>query len=216
LAAAATAARRWSLRNLDWAAPVLAVVVMWALARLLSDSRRGTRIAGWSLAALLTCCFGIYDASMIAVGGRADLPALTSRAGSLRSLNPDEVPPVQGLLDAVETFVPPGTPLFCKGFLPMVNFLTQRPNPTRFNIFLIPQYNTPLQATQVAADLEAHRVNFVVTEPGLDPTVPLDRYFQENFKPVWRNAAFVLAVRKGMTSGQAALSPAPLAKTPHP
>jgi hypothetical protein len=198
LAAVATAARRWGLRNLDWAAPVLAVVVFWVLGRFLSDHRMGIRLVARGCAATLAAAFGIYAASMYWVGGRTDLPRLSSRAGSLRGVNPDQILPAQGLVDAVERLVPQGAPIFCKGYIPMVNFLVQRPNPARFNILLEPQYNTPLQVAEAMANLEEKHVGFVVTKPGLDAASNMDRYLRENFRPIWRNDSFVLAARKSL------------------
>ncbi|HQO21443.1 MAG TPA: hypothetical protein PLA03_13985, partial [Acidobacteriota bacterium] len=62
---------------------------------------------------------------------------LSTPAGSYRLFNPAETRSARELVEEIGRRMPVNEPMFCVGYSPLINFLTQRPNPTAFN-FMVP------------------------------------------------------------------------------
>jgi|GEM_PF-971509 len=191
-----TAAHRWTLLSLVWAAPPLLV---WAALPL---ARAGGSAAPWvrrwaaavqALAALLTAVFCIAYCIRTAPGNCAEV---TSRAGRIRSVDRLEAHHLQETLDAIEEWVPPEAPLFCKKYLPLIGFMARRPNPTRYNIFLYPEYNTEEQLREVIESLESTPDAFVLVPMTREPDA-LDRHIAYHYRLVWKGGRTLLFAPAG-------------------
>lgn len=83
------------------------------------------------------------------------------------------------------------------GYIPMVNFLTDHANPTRYNIFLTsPPVNSPDQIQDGMRTLQETRValglNRAVPVAQDDPIAP---FVRDHFRVVWTKGAYTLRRR---------------------
>ena len=147
----------------------------------------------WRVSYIALACFAFVGLYRV---GRAlpwsGLNAMRSPAGTLYTHGPGKAQELQELVDAVERAVPPGEPLMAREH-GLINFLVQRPNPTRYDFFAPPIYTTPAQTQEAIGTLEERRVRFVTTptrEP--EPDDPFAPYLMDHFAPVWYSRAFVL------------------------
>ncbi len=194
LALVLTCLRRYMLTNLFWAAPVPLVLVAWAASAAAGPGRRPAlrwlaRGGAWVVTA--ACLLAAFH-----FGAVSSSPARTvtvrGPAGALRFTDPYRGGQLQELLDAVEREVPPGAPLFCRGYIPLVNFLALRPNPTRYTFF-VPPYNTADQGAEWVRSLRRGGVVWGVSQT--DRSRFLDGsglYVVANYEPVWSNREFIL------------------------
>lgn len=188
LAFAVTALRRWSLTNAVWAAPGLLVAVGSGIAAL--PAGRSRTVARWGLALGAVISF-FFSVALYRLG--ASPAEVVTSAGTLRSLARADAAALSGLLDAMETVVPPGEPVFCAGFHSMVNFLSGHPNPSRFNAFVRPLYSTDEHAREVAARLATGQIRWVVGGRGLPPRGdPVGDALRARFRLRYRNPGFGL------------------------
>jgi len=190
------AMHRWSLMNLIWAAPVPALAVSLCLDRLGGEHSPRLRRAGTVIGAILLCpalLFGVLRAKQIFV---QDLHGVVAPAGSYRTFNPTLAEDLQAFVDAVEERIPPGEPVFCRGYVPLLNFLTLRPNPTPYTIMITPGYNTPEQVGRWKASLEDQGVLWGFA-PAYRPSPEdaADRYLLSRFHPVWQNGRYMILRR---------------------
>lgn len=193
LAFALTAARRWAPINLIWGTALPAVALAWLLARWHGSSTGWRRRLTAALAVLVgAACLW----TGVARGVRALNPAtrfpVVGQTGTLYEFDPGKARGIQGLLDAIEVHVPKGSPLLCRE-LPLVNFLSGRPNPSRYDLFFPPNATTVAQVAQAIGQMESERWEWVAT-----PVIPLredqpfDRYLKANYEVVWANPRLAL------------------------
>jgi len=193
-----TALHRWSLMNLIWAIPIPAVAVAAALSRAPESwpslARKG--------AVILTCTLlGVFLSAGILRGAfvlRNPGHKVTGLAGAYRTFNSHEAESLQGFLDAIETRVPRGEGAFVRGFIPLVSFLSLRPNPTPFTCY-IPSlgYQTPAQAERLCRSIEERHVRWgISSDTPFDPTDPADVYLSARYRVVWRNGTYALLERR--------------------
>ena len=187
------AAHRWSLTNLVWAGPLLVPALAAGLNVYEGEGVRSRlRVAARCVAAGAAAVFTLFSA-LYAIGDPAlKTTPIVAPAGSLRSTQQAEAPRLQETLDAIGRFVPRGAPLFCNGYLPMVNFLALRPNPTRFNFFFHPAYHTDAQAAEVVATLAARRDAWVLLAYPLEPRATVEAFVLREYDLVWRNSRCAL------------------------
>jgi hypothetical protein len=155
------------------AGPPLFVVGAWALSRAHSTLTRGAGRIRQSLVFTALLVFPVM----------AVTPLVYWRAASVVLDNPLEPAPARyaplgveraqlmvvqrtateigGAVNFVRAHTQPGEPLLAYPMLPMVNFLADRPNLTRFNHFL-PGALTPEETAGVIASLEANPPRYVV------------------------------------------------------
>jgi hypothetical protein len=89
--------------------------------------------------------------------------------------------------------VPADAPAFCKGFIPLVSFLSGRPNPTPYTFLLTPGYNTDSQAREWMASLDARNIQWGFSERFTPRKGDLvDDYLLRVYRPVWNNEEYVL------------------------
>jgi hypothetical protein len=178
-------------------APLL-VVGAWVLGSIHAELSRGVPLAGRA---------AIF-ATLLVLPAAAIAPHLYGRSVALRHLaEPDvavaaEYVPLnldraavllpqgqsQPLRDAV-TFVrdgtPPGQPLFAYPMDPLVNFLAERPNPTRFDHFL-PGALSAADMQRVVADLDTARPRYVFWDHGAVVFWETDRPNRMLSDYIWR------------------------------
>ncbi len=205
------ALHRWSFTNLIWAAPVpLALAALGVSRSLASPSVSRRTLARLLLGGVVTSVL-FYCASLMRDAGVARSFPVRARAGTLRSLVREESQILQEVVQAVEARVPEGTPLFTDGFVPLVNFLTLCPPPTRYNFVSYPVYHTESQAEEILGTLEGKQVRFALLMRPLRRENRLENYFLERFTPVWSNPVAVLLERR---PGQPAQRPVPAPPAP--
>lgn len=193
-----TALRRYDIANLNWALPASLVLLAWALNLAVARGGWTRRLAlgGASLLAAAALFTGLHFALVNCApqkGGGVRAPA-----GTLRFLSAQRASEIQGVLSAVESFVPAGEPMFCYGYAPLLNYLAQRPNPTPYAFVISPQYHTAPHVARWTGALESKGVRWGVglRYPEL-PGDPAAAYLRERFEVVWSNGAFVLWRRRG-------------------
>jgi hypothetical protein len=191
----AVCARRWTMTNLVWSAPMFLALASWGLARCRLSSARVMRIAANTVVAVVAGASIVYASFEMAQAGPSSLAEVHSRAGTVSSLVPEESRLLQSVVDGVEQQVPKGEPLFIGSFFPLVNFLTLTPPATRYNFFQFPVYNTEAQAREVRDTLEERKVRFALLPVQSLPGDWLRSYFAERFRPVWGNGVVVLMER---------------------
>jgi hypothetical protein len=198
LAFAGGAAHRWSLMNLVWTAPVLAILAAVPLDQWSQSPRTVTRLGSrWVAGATLfvLCAFGLVG---MVRQSSAQAFAIRAPGGTLHTFDLRQAAAIQPFLDAIQAKVPAGAPAFMWGYIPLVNFLTGHPNPTRYNIFLTsPPYNTPAQVREWMDDLEGNRVQWGFSHAfPVGPKDPVAPYLASHYDAVWTNGAYTLWRRK--------------------
>jgi hypothetical protein len=100
-------------------------------------------------------------------------------------LQPSEASPLRDAVAFVRDHTAPGDPLFAYPMDPLVNFLADRPNPTRFDHFL-PGALSPADMRGVVADLEASRPRYVFWDHGSVVFWETDRANRVLSDYIWR------------------------------
>jgi hypothetical protein len=199
--AAATAAalgctfHRWSPQNLLWAVPLLLPSVVLGLERGLRVPRPALPITLRICLFGFTCLWIVHAALFAHLCEPSRCRPVAGPAGILRSFKHAEADSLQSVLTAIEHHVPPGCPLFCERYCPLINFMSLRPNPTRYTIFLHPEYNTPPQVEEVITSLRSHseaRV-LLMRPPRRDDA--FQRYVLAEFSEVWSSPYAALYAR---------------------
>lgn len=189
---------RWSLMNLIWAAPLPAIAFALALERAAASPHKWPALLSKGFAIALILClvaFGVFR--MEAAGDNRRLYNIVAPAGRYRTFSPVEASEIQGLVDAIAENVPANAPLFCYGFDPLVNFVTEHPNPTRFNFVLSGGYTTKAQMENWKAAILSPNVTWGLG-PNLpsEPPEPLETFLSVHYEPVWSNSAYTLWRRR--------------------
>ena len=201
LSAMGSLLHRLSVLNIHWIMPVLLPCACIAFSRLVSNKdlflRYLGKVAIWiGIGASGLYCINFLGGSVL--GGR--LSRMHTQAGTILVYTPGgeggQRNPESDLIGAVERFVPPGVPVFTRGFIPYINYLTGHPNPTRYNFTIHPLYNTDAQAKEIVETLERQKVQYIIgnvisTGPSL-----LDDYILANYEIVWRNEGYFIFKRK--------------------
>jgi hypothetical protein len=198
LAFAGGAAHRWSIMNLVWAAPVLAILAAVPTDQWLNSPRSILRLGSrWTAGATLfvLCAFGVAG-----IVRQSSVQAFAIRAprGTLHTFDARQAAALQPFLNVIRERVPEGAPAFMWGYIPLVNFLTGHPNPTRYNILLTsPPYNTPAQVREWMGALDGKKVPWGFSHAfpvgAQDPVAP---YLAFHYDAVWTNGAYTLWRRK--------------------
>jgi hypothetical protein len=180
-----TAAWRWAPINLQWTAIGPAVVIAWALSR---STKRWAAWAAWGLIAAFAFV-GVYRI------GKTLSPGAWSQvrapAGTWKSFNRRQAGQLQEVVNEIGARLSPGEPLLCKS-TPLVNFMTLHPNPTRFDLFVPPDYTPDAQTREIIATLDRTRLRWILT-PAFVPSESLfDRYLLDHYELAWDNGEFGL------------------------
>ncbi len=189
---------RWSLMNLIWAAPVPMIAASMGLERISASPRRMPAVLAKGFAVALLSCLAVFSVLRIKAASEKDrLHDIVTPAGGYQTFSPIEASEIQGLVNAISDNVPHGAQLFCYGFNPLVNFITQHPNPTRYNFVLPGGYTSAEQMAQWQAALLSKNVKWGYG-PNLpsEPPEPLQLFLRAHYDPVWNNSAYTLWKRK--------------------
>lgn len=183
---------RWSLLNLAWCSALPLVTLSWAMSRGLAGPRPWVRRGSWLFLILFGASSLTFSLEYYRLAAPEKTGNVTGSAGTLRCRLPREARSFQAAVDAIETHVPQGAPLFCDGYFSLLNFLTLRQNPTRYNQFLYPGMHTPKQAEEVMASLKSRPDAFVLTRRRRPPPSDFDGFLLEHYVPVWAEHGFIL------------------------
>ena len=189
---------RWALMNLVWAAPVLAILAAVSLDRWQDSPRAVLRLGSrWTAGVILAvlCTFGVAG---VVRQSSALAFTLDAPTGTLHTFDRDQAASLQSFIDAIQERVPAGAPCFMWGYIPMANFLTGHPNPTRYNIFLTsPPYNTPAQIRDWMDTLDGNHIQWGFSHAfPVGPNDPVAPYLASRYDAVWTNGAFTLWRRR--------------------
>lgn len=201
LAFMGAAAHRWGPINLMWAIPFPALVAAWALQRW--DSSERTPRSRWAkrLAmgfAVLFCALGALRVWTLARPDGAH--PIHTPAGTLFAQNARQALALQEAVDVIHGELGAQDPLLVSQ-MPLLQFMVQRPNPTRFDLFMPPDYTTPAQVREVLRALDASAVRWVVTPRKRPSDDAFGRYLIENFQPIWGNPIGILWQRMDHAPG---------------
>ncbi len=195
LAFAGGCAHRWSLVNLAWAAPGLLVPAAGALGWALASDRRALRAAARGLAGVVALSSAAWVGAHAAGVARGPVARAVTPAGAYWSRGVEEARALESEVAAVAARVPEGKPLFCRGFVPLFNFLTRRPPPSRFNYLGYPAYHTESQRNEVVSLLERTPECRVLAVLPLEKGNAFDDFLLAHYRPLWNDGRVVLLGR---------------------
>ena len=186
---------RFSPTNLVWGFP-LTLPFFALMDHLYSRTGRSRRAALVSASFLMIVFFAI-SLGEIHILSSSSYPKyeIVSEAGRYSTMDARKASSVNGILQEVERRVPEGEPMFCVGYVPLVNFLSSRPNPTRFNFFHFGVFFSPGQTISFRESLEQGKTSWGVSlrenmnEKNGGAILP-------GFRPVFANEMFVLWERR--------------------
>jgi len=193
IAAIGGCAHRWSIVNLAWAAPLLMVLLALGLSQARLSGQIQIRRTSTILVILLTVLSLLLAGSHLVAQSPKNSSIIQSRGGTIRSTDHQKAKTVQEVISAVEAHTPEDAPLVVTSFVPLVSFMTQRPNPTRFDFLVHPEYHTDRQAAEVIHSLKASTQTYVLMGRGARLDSALDRYIMSHYRPVWRLKDLTLA-----------------------
>ena len=178
---------RFAQTNLVWAAPMLMIILAVGIGGYLDDGNR------WQQRAAQIFALGIISLSLVYAEGNlrlkltTDTVQVTGAAGALTVPAGSTESSMQMVIDGIEQAVPKGAPLFCTEYNPMVNFWTQRMNPTRYNFFISPNFHTKEQSDEVIGTLKQRQDTFILLfVPLADENDLLGWWAYRNYRAVWR------------------------------
>ncbi len=178
---------RLAQTNLIWAAPLFLVVVAAFSGAGMERGDRRRRLAGQALAVGMICLGVAYAAGNYRRIGAMDKVQVSGPAGTLTVPARSTESSMQLVIDAIEKVVPREDSLFCTEYNPEINFWTQRRNPTPYNLFISPNFNTRQQAEEVI-DVLSRRADIYVLIfiPLLSANDRLGSWILNNYQVVWR------------------------------
>lgn len=103
---------------------------------------------------------------------------------------------MQLVIDAIEKIVPLEAALFCTEYNPIINFWVQRQNPTPYNFFTYPTFNTRAQADEVIEILRNRSDIYVLLFVPFAEGDHLGEWVSQNYEVVWRFPWALLMTKK--------------------
>ncbi len=196
LAFYATCAHRWATLNLVWALPAGVAAAAWLVHGGLGAERRWVRRTAAGTLAVASLAVGLFTLDNLYTLVAERSYTVRGPGGALRTLDPMEAASLQETLNAIEREVPRGEPLFCYGYVPLVNFLALRPSPTRYQFFLYPVYHTYDQYQEVLASLERRSKAYILLPMPLMPENAFHAWTKQNCRRLWGSPRMALYVRE--------------------
>jgi len=133
---------RFAPRNAQWGF-VLTLPVFIVL-EILSNSarRRATRCLALTAVILVLAVFLLLSVgeTCLSLSGRIGKYRVSGNTGSYSSTDAALSSNLNGLIAAIEDKVPKDESFFCAGYVPLVNYIVKRPNPTRYNFMVFGGY----------------------------------------------------------------------------
>ncbi|GEM_PF-1140695 len=87
-----------------------------------------------------------------------------SMAGKYKFFNPKEAKSLQDFISEIEKNVPRGEPMYCVGYIPLVNFMTKHPNPTALNFVFPGKYYSKDQLFLWIETIEKNKIIWGISE----------------------------------------------------
>lgn len=186
---------RLAMTNLSWAFPAALLPVFIVIDRMARSGARMVRVAayfisGTTIVAMLT--FGVIRISMLA-GETARV--IETQRGYYRVLNSRDASDLQEFVTAIKRNVAPGEPLFATGYVPLVNFMTDHPNPTRFNFMMPGGYYSLEQVTEWNDTLDKKKVAWGIGEKAVF-SAEASAKLLPRYEIVFENGRYMLFKRK--------------------
>ncbi|MCX7829500.1 MAG: glycosyltransferase family 39 protein [Acidobacteria bacterium] len=189
-----TSLRRPSISNFIWASP--AFLPFYIVAdKFLSESKKILKVVIHTIVWTLVSCALFYCFVKISfcVNKNYVFSAQTS-SGSYRFFDKYQRDQFQQIVDQIESRVPEEEKLFCIGYIPLLNFVTQRENPTRFNFVFASGYTTNEQILNWLDTIERNKTKY-----GIGEKTETGEYFRnivlKKYKTIFENDKYFLLQR---------------------
>ena len=197
ISAVGTLMHRIAPINIVWVAPFLLIPILIGLSRAMNGQSKAARRACVVSIIILIALPAGYSLSIAA--RLFDRVPFNCPAGTMFYFKGDgeNVLNQIALVGAVEKLVPKSEPLFVRGFIPHICYLTHHENPTRFNYIIHPLYYTDDQAREAMGALETRGVDYAVSDRTSTGRSFLVEYLESNFGIVWHNKDYAILKRKG-------------------
>lgn len=110
--------------------------------------------------------------------------------GKYRFFDPYKSKNLKEFVEVIEGKVPKNEPMFCVGYIPLINFITGHPNPTKFNFVLRGGYNSKEQLVSWLNSLEEKKVEWgigekeVINENNIKLLLPAYEIYYQNVRYV--------------------------------
>jgi len=185
---------RLAITNLSWGfAALLPFYVL--IENELKNGKKGQKVlVALSVAIFLTSnlVFAISRINhSLKVG---DSYLVQSAAGKYRFFNPYTSESLSNFIKSIDN-VPQNEPMFCIGYVPLINFLTNHPNPTPFNFILPGGYYSKEQIKLWIYSVESKKVEYGISEKKI-LNEEQGRMLLPNYEAVYSNDLFILWKRK--------------------
>jgi hypothetical protein len=189
------ALHRLALTNLSWAFPSLFPFFIFLESG--SESKlkpvRYLSLAAGFILLTVTLTYGITRINNDL--HKEDYHKFETPAGRYNVFFKDEAISLQQLTDEIERAVPQKEPMFCLGYIPLVNFLTYHPNPTRFNFMFPGGYYSKNQLVLWIESLDRTNTIWGIGEREImDEKAGMQ--LLPNYKVVFKNDRYILWKRK--------------------
>jgi hypothetical protein len=176
------ALHRYSQTYLIWAAPMFLIVICWSLDRFSLNAKKTATTAF----AVLTVCSCVYCLGYFRLVVATPPVTVIGPAGTLSVPANSTQSSMQLVLDAIEQHVPADSPLICTENNAIINFWSQRRNPSQLNFYTWPTVHTDEQAGEMIEVLknnpDTHVLLFIPFQQG----DPFAQYVANNYKVSWR------------------------------
>ncbi|MDH5721005.1 MAG: hypothetical protein OEZ13_10415 [Spirochaetia bacterium] len=183
-----SAAHRWSITYLIWAAPPSLIILMIALQKGCNNFSKNIQIMSKILIFLITLSsIGLTLRNLHIISGNKT-SSFEGRAGKIYSIRHLEVKKIQTIINAIEKFVPEDKTLYCTGYLSLFNFITLRMIPIEHTyyeftaIFKKDNFNNDL-----ISSLEKLDESYVLLILPLDINNQFHRYLLSNYQLLWES-----------------------------
>lgn len=186
---------RLAMTNLSWAFPAALLPVFIVIDRMAGSGNRSARIAAYSVAGTTIAAMLLFGALRISMLTGETARAVETPRGVYRMLNARDASDLQELVTAVNKNVAEGEPLFATGYIPLVNFMTGHPNPTRFNFMMPGGYYSLEQVSEWNDAVNRKKVIWGVGEKAVFTAEASAKLLPE-YEIVFQNRKYMLFRRK--------------------
>ena len=185
---------RLAMTNLAWA--FLSLLPFYILVdKMLVKKRKKIKILAYSFVMFFLLSNLIFSFSRsIHCIKVDDTIVVNSSAGKYRFFDPYKARILSEFVKAIEKEVPSGEPMFCVGYIPLINFMTRHPNPTKFNFILPGGYNSKEQIATFLSTIESKKVKWGIVDKSVVKSERISNLLP-GFKIFFENDDYIL-IRK--------------------